>query len=202
MNRVEQRTADDCMVACLAMMLDKDYEEVKGWFTSSGRLWNNFHGLTFTLLEKGYDVSFADARGIGRWGRIRRLVAIVPANKPDDEGLSLSSTRLSLSGTQAPTRRLRLICQSCLADWWDRRWNALSESRKFEDRLVLARFFCRASQSRPIKRRTACRNFSRYGTFGGTGPSGLPYGSSNPAALSSSVTRPKCAPTLTLNIAR
>lgn len=86
MNRVERRTADDCMVACLAMMLDKDYEEVEGWFTSSGRLWNNFHGLTFTLLEKGYDVSFADARGIGRLGGIRRLVAIVPANKPDDEG--------------------------------------------------------------------------------------------------------------------
>jgi hypothetical protein len=86
MKRVEQRTADDCMVACLAMMLDKDYEEVKSWFTSSGRLWNNFHGLTFTLLEKGYDVSFADASGIGRWGGTRRLVAIVPANKPDDEG--------------------------------------------------------------------------------------------------------------------
>jgi hypothetical protein len=74
------------MVACLAMMLDRDYEEVKGWFTSSGRKWNNFHGLTFTLLEKGYDVSFADANGIGRWGGIRRLVATVPANKPDDEG--------------------------------------------------------------------------------------------------------------------
>jgi hypothetical protein len=86
MKRVEQRTADDCMIACLAMMLDKEYDEVMGWFRSSGRKWNNFHGLTFTLLEKGYDVSFTDGTGIGRWGGTRRLVAIVPANKPDDEG--------------------------------------------------------------------------------------------------------------------
>jgi hypothetical protein len=68
------------------MMLDKEYDEVRDWFTSSGRKWNNFHGLTFTLLEKKYDVSFADATGIGRWGGFRRLVAVVPANKPDDEG--------------------------------------------------------------------------------------------------------------------
>ena len=136
------------------------------------------------------------------WEGFERLGLLSLRTNPMMRGMSLSSTRLSLSGTQAPTLRFRSICQSCSADWWDRRWNALSESRKFEERLVLARFFCRASQSRPIKRRTACRNFSRYGTFGGTGQSGLPYGSSNPAALSSSVTRPKCAPTLTLNIAR
>lgn len=86
MKRVQQRTADDCMIACLAMMLDKEYDDVMGWFTSKGRKWNTFQGLTFTLIENGYDVSFADANGIGRWGGIRRLVAIVPANKPDDEG--------------------------------------------------------------------------------------------------------------------
>ena len=60
MKRVEQRTEDDCMIACLAMMLDKEYDEVKDWFTSRERKWNNFHGLTFTLLEKRYDISFAD----------------------------------------------------------------------------------------------------------------------------------------------
>jgi hypothetical protein len=80
MKRVEQRTADDCMIACLAMMLEKEYDEVMGWFTSSNRRWDNFHGLTFTLLEKRYDVSFADQTGMGRLGGFRRLVAIVPQN--------------------------------------------------------------------------------------------------------------------------
>src|SRR5258708_186632 len=72
------------MIACLAMMLDKEIDEGMGWFTSSGRQSNNFHGLTFTLLEKGYDVSFADSSGIGRWAETRSLVAIVAANKPDE----------------------------------------------------------------------------------------------------------------------
>jgi hypothetical protein len=85
MKRVEQRTEDDCMIACLAMMLDKEYDEVKGWFTGE-RKWNNFVGLTFTLLEKKYDVYFADESGIGRWGGFRRLVAIVPAAEPKSEG--------------------------------------------------------------------------------------------------------------------
>jgi hypothetical protein len=85
MKRVQQRTEDDCMIACLAMMLDKKYEEVKGWFTGE-RKWNNFIGLTFTLLEKKYDVSFTDESGIGRWGGFRRLVAIVPAAEPKSEG--------------------------------------------------------------------------------------------------------------------
>jgi hypothetical protein len=86
MKRVEQRTEDDCVLACLAMMLDKEYDEVKSWFTSSGRAWNRFDGLTFTLLENKYDVSFADKSGIGRWGGIRRLVAIVPESDPKGEG--------------------------------------------------------------------------------------------------------------------
>jgi hypothetical protein len=68
------------------MMLDKEYDEVMGWYTWNGRKWNTFQGLLFTLLENGYDVSFADATGIGRWGGIRRLVAIVDANNPNDEG--------------------------------------------------------------------------------------------------------------------
>jgi hypothetical protein len=85
MKRVEQRTEDDCVIACLAMMLDKEYDEVKGWFTNE-RKWNDFVGLTFTLLEKRYDVSFADESGIGRWGGVRRLVAIVPAAEPKSEG--------------------------------------------------------------------------------------------------------------------
>ncbi|MGO8794534.1 MAG: hypothetical protein ACLQLC_06905 [Candidatus Sulfotelmatobacter sp.] len=86
MNRVEQRTDDDCVIASLAMMLDKEYDEVKGWFTSSKRMWNDFRGLTFTLLERKYDVSFGNESGIGRWGGLRRLVAIVPAAEPNSEG--------------------------------------------------------------------------------------------------------------------
>jgi len=85
MKRVEQRTEDDCVIASLAMMLDKEYDEVKGWLAGE-RKWNDFVGLTFTLLDKKYDVSFADASGIGRWGGIRRLVAIVPAAEPKSEG--------------------------------------------------------------------------------------------------------------------
>jgi len=74
------------MIACLAMMLDKEYDEVKDWFTSRERKWNNFHGLTFTLLEKRYDISFADRTGVGRWSGVRRLVAVVPAAEPESEG--------------------------------------------------------------------------------------------------------------------
>jgi hypothetical protein len=86
MKRVQQRTTDDCMIAGLAMMLDKEYDEVMGWYTSNGRKWNTLEGLLFTLLEKGYDISFADESGIGRWGGIRRLVASVDTKKSDNDG--------------------------------------------------------------------------------------------------------------------
>jgi hypothetical protein len=81
------------MVACLAMMPEKDYADVMGWFTSNGRQWNTLEGLLFTLLEKGYDVSFADASGIGRWGRTRRLVASVSLqNKADGHAFVIDET--------------------------------------------------------------------------------------------------------------
>jgi hypothetical protein len=35
--RIEQRTQTDCMVACLAMILDLSYDTVAEWFDSSRR---------------------------------------------------------------------------------------------------------------------------------------------------------------------
>jgi|ERR1039458_6565891 hypothetical protein len=82
MERVEQKTENDCMVACLAMLLDIRYEEIVKWFELKHRDWHLVSDVVVTLIEHGYGICFLDASGIGRWGGVRRFVGTLEQRKP------------------------------------------------------------------------------------------------------------------------
>ena|ERR1019366_6798917 len=61
--RIEQRTQTDCMVACLAMILDLSYDTVAEWFASSHRCPNSLADAVLTLVKHGYTIQLFDSRG-------------------------------------------------------------------------------------------------------------------------------------------
>ena len=58
--RIEQRTETDCMVACLAMILDLSYDTVAEWFDSSHRSPNSLADAVLTLVKHSYTVQLFD----------------------------------------------------------------------------------------------------------------------------------------------
>lgn len=77
MARIEQRTKTDCMVPCLAMLLDLSYETVAGWFDHSHRSPNSLADAVLTLVKHGYTIQFFDGQSIGLNGGSRRLIGSV-----------------------------------------------------------------------------------------------------------------------------
>jgi hypothetical protein len=75
--RIEQRAETDCMVACLAMMLNLSYDTVVGWFGSSHRSSNSLADTLLTLVKHGYTVQLFDSRGFGLNRGSRRLIGSV-----------------------------------------------------------------------------------------------------------------------------
>jgi hypothetical protein len=86
--RIEQRTRTDCMVACLAMILDLSYDTVAEWFASSHRSPNSLADAVLTLVKHGYTVQLFDGRGFGLNGGSRRLIGSVDNVKPLANGES------------------------------------------------------------------------------------------------------------------
>ena len=75
--RIEQRTETDCMVACLAMILDLSYDTVAEWFDSSHRIPNSLADAVLTLVKHSYTIQFFDCRGFGLNRGSRRLIGSV-----------------------------------------------------------------------------------------------------------------------------
>ena len=75
--RIEQRTHTDCMIACLAMMLDLSYDTVVEWFDSSHRSPNSLADAVLTLVKHDYTIQLFDCRGFGLNGGSRRLIGAV-----------------------------------------------------------------------------------------------------------------------------
>jgi hypothetical protein len=86
--RIEQRTQTDCMVACLAMILDLSYDTVAEWFASSHRSPNSLADAVLTLVKHGYTVQLFNSRGFGLNGGSRRLIGSVDNVKPLANGES------------------------------------------------------------------------------------------------------------------
>jgi DNA-binding transcriptional regulator YiaG len=86
--RIEQRTQDDCMVACLAMILDLSYDTVAEWFASPRRCPNSLADTLLTLVKHGYTVQLFDNRGFGMNGGSRRLIGSVENARPLANGES------------------------------------------------------------------------------------------------------------------
>jgi hypothetical protein len=75
--RIEQRTETDCMVACLAMILDLSYDTVAEWFGSSHRIPNSLADAVLTLVKHSYTIQLFDCRGFGLNRGSRRLIGSV-----------------------------------------------------------------------------------------------------------------------------
>jgi hypothetical protein len=86
--RIEQRTQIDCMVACLAMILDLSYDIVAEWFASSHRSPNSLADAVLTLVKHGYSIQLFDCRGFELNGGSRRLIGSVDNVKPLANGES------------------------------------------------------------------------------------------------------------------
>jgi hypothetical protein len=86
--RIEQRTQADCMVACLAMILDLSYATVAEWFESSHRSPNSLADAVLTLVKHGYTIQLFDIRGFKLNVGSRRLIGSVDNIKPLANGES------------------------------------------------------------------------------------------------------------------
>lgn len=86
--RIEQRTQTDCMVACLAMILDLSYDTVAEWFASSHRSPNSLADAVLTLVKHGYSIQLFDCRGFELNGGSRRLIGSIHNIKPLANGES------------------------------------------------------------------------------------------------------------------
>jgi hypothetical protein len=73
--RIRQQTDTDCLVCCIAMVLDQSRETVLSWL--EGRDDGDVPTMVEVLAAKGYIVEEVDA--IGKAGGVRRIVGMVNA---------------------------------------------------------------------------------------------------------------------------
>lgn len=77
--RISQRTKNDCLPCCIAMVLDRPLEVVMSWFES--REHNDIRIAAEVLDTKGY--SLDEVENVGSVGGMRRIVSFVKPGEPE-----------------------------------------------------------------------------------------------------------------------